>query len=558
MFRRFIPTLLAAGLAAGCASVATTQSAAPVPANLQPGNERMTASLAATGVQIYECRAIKDKPGQYEWAFVAPEADLFDRSGRKVGRHYAGPHWEALDGSRVVATLKERAPAPAAGAIPWLLLTARPAGPEGAFSKATSIQRVNTVGGVAPQTGCSQASLGATSRVAYKADYNFFATAAHANAVTDWNAKAGDFVAGARMGTPPAIRLMAVVQTAVLESVKAAPAGGGDAAVAAANRTVLLRLLPGQAANIEAAYQSAIKAIPEGPARAAGIQAGEKAAAAVLAARSDDGAGAPEQYRPSATPGTYIPTVIPGASQWAQRKPWLMSRPDQFRPAPPPPLSSALWSRDYNEVKLLGSRNSTVRTPGQTDAAKFWEFSLPSIYFNVVSSAAAAEPRDLARNAKLYAAAAQAMDDALIAVMDAKYHYNFWRPATAIRNGDADGNDATARDAGWVPLIDAPMHPEYPSAHAILAGAVGAVLQAEIGPGPVPVLATTSPTLKGAQRRWSRVEDFMQEVADARVHEGIHYRHSTEVGLGMGKRIGALAVSRHLAPGASASASASR
>jgi hypothetical protein len=313
--------------------------------------------------------------------------------------------------------------------------------------------------------------------------------------------------------------------------------------VAAANRAVLLRLLPGQQAAIDAAYQAALKAVPEGAVRAAGIEAGEKAAAAVLAARSNDGAGAPEQYRPSAAPGSYVPTVIPGASQWAQRKPWLMSRPDQFRPAPPPPLASALWSRDYNEVKLLGSRNSAARTAEQTDVARFWEYSLPAIYFSVVRSAA---PRDLVASAKLYAAAAQAMDDALIAVMDAKYHYNFWRPATAIRNGDADGNDATTRDAGWAPLIDAPLHPEYPSAHSILAGAVGAVLQAQLGAGPVPVLSTTSPTLKGTVRRWTRVEDFMQEVASARVYEGIHYRHSTEIGLAMGRQIGALAAARHL------------
>lgn len=183
MFKKSIPALLAAALLAGCANVATPHSAAPVPAHLQPGHERMTASLAATGVQIYECRAIKDKPGQGEWAFVAPDADLFDRSGRKVGRHYAGPHWEALDGSRVVATLKERAPAPAPGAIPWLLLTARSVGPQGAFSKVTSIQRVNTVGGAAPSSGCTQAMLGTSTRVAYTADYNFFAAAQQVGAL---------------------------------------------------------------------------------------------------------------------------------------------------------------------------------------------------------------------------------------------------------------------------------------------------------------------------------------------------------------------------------------
>jgi len=131
--------------------------------------------------------------------------------------------------------------------------------------------------------------------------------------------------------------------------------------------------------------------------------------------------------------------------------------------------------------------------------------------------------------------------------MDAKYHYNFWRPVTAIRNADQDGNDATERDAGWVSLIDSPLHPEYPSAHSILAGAVGALLKAELGSVPVPVLSTASPTLKGVTRRWTSLDDFMHEVANARVYEGIHYRNSTEVGLSMGRRIGALAAARHLA-----------
>ena len=549
MSRFILSALLAATtVAAGCATVSAQHAAAPIPSKLQPAaNERLLATASAKGVQIYECRAVKDKAGQFEWALVAPEADLFDAAGRKIGRHYAGPHWEAADGSRVGASVTERAAAPSADAIPWLLLAATPAGPEGSFSKVSSIQRVNTAGGIAPQDGCTQASAGAKARIGYTADYHLFVRAAYADAVTTWNTKAGDLIADAKMGTPPAIRLMALVQTAVHEAVKAVPAASGDAAVAAANRVTLLRLLPSQEAAINAAYQAALANVADGPARTAGVEAGEKAAAAVLAARADDGAGVPEKYRPSAAPGSYIPTVIPAVPQWPQRKPWLMAKPEQFRPAPPPALTSALWSRDYNEIKALGSRASTARSAEQTEIARFWEFSLPSIYFNVVRSGVSAAPRDLAQNARLYATAAQAMDDALIAVMDAKYHYNFWRPATAIRNGDTDGNDATVRDAGWTPLIDAPLHPEYPSAHSILAGAVGTVLQAEIGSGPVPSLSTTSPTLKGAARRWSSIDDFMQEVANARVYEGIHFRHSTEVGLAMGKQIGALAVSRHLA-----------
>jgi len=148
-----------------------------VPDKLKPGaNESVAMIVPAKGVQIYECRAKKDQVGEYEWAFVAPEADLFDARGIRIGRHYAGPHWESTDGSKILGTVKERIDAPVANAIPWLLLAARSVGPEGSFSKVTSIQRVNTVGGVAPKAGCSQATAGAPARIDYTADYYFFTT----------------------------------------------------------------------------------------------------------------------------------------------------------------------------------------------------------------------------------------------------------------------------------------------------------------------------------------------------------------------------------------------
>jgi hypothetical protein len=149
-------------------------------------------------------------------------------------------------------------------------------------------------------------------------------------------------------------------------------------------------------------------------------------------------------------------------------------------------------ARDYNEIKAVGAKNSTTRTPAQTETARFWEANGPVIYYPVVRSVANMPGRDVTQNARLFALTAEAIDDALIAVFDAKYQYNFWRPITAIRNGDIDGNDATERDAGWLPLVDAPMHPEYPCAHCIVSGAVAGVLVAEIGTGPTPTLSTTS------------------------------------------------------------------
>ncbi|MGH8284564.1 MAG: vanadium-dependent haloperoxidase, partial [Steroidobacteraceae bacterium] len=266
----------------------------------------------------------------------------------------------------------------------------------------------------------------------------------------------------------------------------------------------------------------------------------------ILALRADDGADAPESYRPHATPGVYVPTVLPVVPNWPQRKPWVMARPDQFRPGPPPSLASDTWARDYNEVKTLGAMHSVHRTAEQTEIARFWEGTGPTIYFPVARSVANVSGREVTQNARLLAVVAQSMDDAMIAVLDAKYHYGFWRPITAIRNGDIDGNDATARDASWAPFIDTPMHPEYPCAHCIVSGAIGAVLHAEVGARPIPKLSTTSPTAPGTVRSWTRVDDFVQEVANARIYDGVHYRSSTEVGSAMGKKIGELAAAKYL------------
>lgn len=387
---------------------------------------------------------------------------------------------------------------------------------------------------------------------------------AKADVITDWNLKTGTLITESKMGTPPAIRVMAIVQTSAYGAVNAItqryPAaasmprvtkGGAsiDAAVAAAHRSALLKLLPAQQASIDAAYQAALASITEGDAKSAGIAIGEQAAAQVLAQRAADGAITPAAYRPHTSAGAYVPTAAPAVPQWSQRKPWLMTGAAQFRPAAPPALAGQVWVRDYNEVKALGSKTSASRSAEQTEIALFWEYSLPSIYYGVVRSVAGQPGREPTRNALLYAMAAQAMDDAMIGVFDAKYHYNFWRPVTAIRNGDIDGQDGTQRDASWTSLIDSPMHPEYPSAHAILASAVATVLKADIGAEPVPALSTTSPTAKGVTRRWTSLDDFVREVSDARIYGGIHFRTATEIGAEMGRRIGELAAKRLHTPG---------
>ena len=381
------------------------------------------------------------------------------------------------------------------------------------------------------------------------------APGAHADVVTDANAKAADVVS--RIPAPPiTVRMMAIVQVSVFESVNAitgrypayrakmtaAPGASVEAAVASATRTALLKILPAQQAAIDADYQALLGRVPDGPAKVAGIAVGEQAANAIVALCADDGMVAPDVYRPHAAAGVYVPTVGPAVPHWGKRRPWAMTRGDQFRPGPPPSLTSDTWVRDYNEIKAIGSRNSTQRTPEQTAIAKFWEATAPAVYWPIARSVAAVPGREVTDNARLLAVAAMAMDDALIAVFDGKYTYNLWRPVTAIRNGDLDGNNATDRDPGWTPFIETPMHPEYPCAHCIVAGALGAVLEAEIGSGPTPTLSSASSTAGGAVRTWASVGDFTKEVAQARIYDGVHYRFSTEVGSAMGKKIGELAV----------------
>jgi hypothetical protein len=381
------------------------------------------------------------------------------------------------------------------------------------------------------------------------------APGAHADIVTDANARAADVVS--RLPAPPiTVRMMAVVQVSVFEAVNAvtgryppqraklapAPGASADAAVAAATRTALSKLMPAQQAAIDADYQALLASVPDGPAKTAGIALGEQAATAIVALCADDGMVAPDSYRPHTAAGVYVPTMGPAVPHWGKRRPWVMPRGDHVRPGPPPALTSETWARDFNEIKAVGGRTSAQRTPEQTAIAKFWEATAPAVYWPLARGVAGMPGRDVTDNARLLALAAMAMDDALIAVFDGKYTYNLWRPVTAIRNGDLDGNSATERDAGWTPFIDTPMHPEYPCAHCIVGSSLAAVLEAELGSGPSPRLSSASPTAGGAVRTWASPAEFAREVAQARIYDGVHYRTSTEVGSAMGKKIGELAV----------------
>src|SRR6266702_1965790 len=241
------------------------------------------------------------------------------------------------------------------------------------------------------------------------------------------------------------------------------PNASAEAAAAGAAREILMRQYPGQKARIDTAFAATLEKMPDSPARAAGIALGEKVAAMVFTDRQNDDTNVPDTYRPMTRPGVWVPTTPPLFPQYATAKPWGMKSASQFRPGPPPKLSSALYARDYNEVKEFGGVKSIKRSDAQSDAVRFWtQANLGPAWYQAATQLSAQKGLGLADNARLFALLSMGLANCFITDWDAKFTYNFWRPVTAIRNGDQDGNDATERDAGWVPVNATPMHPEYP------------------------------------------------------------------------------------------------
>jgi hypothetical protein len=311
---------------------------------------------------------------------------------------------------------------------------------------------------------------------------------------------------------------------------------------------VLASLNPDRPADVQARLATYLAQIPDGPGKTAAISLGEAVGSRILAARADDGSNAPDTYRPRAAPGRYVPTPPTVAPQWPGVRPFAMTSPRQFRPPPPPALESAQWARDYNEIREFGARDSTRRSARQTEDARFWLATTGDVYYPIVRQIAANRRLDLVDTARLYALAAMARADAFIAVFDAKYHYELWRPVTAIRNGDIDNNPATERDPDWRPIDATPMHPEYPCAHCIVAASMASVLEAELGTADIPEVAVASPATPSVTHRWTNLNVFVKEVSEARIWAGFHYRTSTEVGADMGRRIGAHVVANYLQP----------
>jgi hypothetical protein len=267
-----------------------------------------------------------------------------------------------------------------------------------------------------------------------------------------------------------------------------------------------------------------------------------------LEARANDGCDAPDAYRPRTTPGVYVPTAITISSMWPDMKPFVMAKGSQFRPKPPVALESKEWATDYNELKEYGGQISAKRTAQQTETAQFWLVGPPVAYHPFIRQFVTAKQMSVVDSARLMALVSVGLTDAIIAVLDAKYHYNFWRPITAIRNGDMDGNPATDRVATWQPIAPTPMHPEYPCAHCIQSGSVAGAVKAVLGTADIPEIAITSPTAPGVTHRWTNMTAFTEEIANARIWAGFHYRFSTRVGTQMGYQIGDYVVKNVMQP----------
>lgn len=387
-------------------------------------------------------------------------------------------------------------------------------------------------------------------------------TVLRADVITDWNKTAIDVMRAVSVAGNPWTRSMAIMNVSMADAVNSVenrysrftpelpsdPNASSEAAAAAAARDILMRQYPGQKAKIDEAYAASLAKVPDGPARAAGISLGEKVAAAVFTERQNDQTNLPDTYRPIATPGVWVPTTPPLFPQYAIAKPWGMDSASQFRPGPPPALNSALYARDYNETKDFGGVKSTKRTDAQSDAVRFWtQINLGPAWFQAAAQVSDRKNLSLSDKERVFALMSMALANCFIVDWDAKFTYNFWRPITAIRNGDQDGNDATERDAAWQPLNATPMHPEYPSQAGINAGAASGVLEAIFGKEPEGFVATDINDAR-LSRQFASFAQMDQEHKEVRIWGGIHFRNSLEVGDVMGKKIADHLVANYMKP----------
>ena len=386
------------------------------------------------------------------------------------------------------------------------------------------------------------------------------ASAAGADVITSWNGTVN------AIGGPQIQRTWAMVHLAMFDAVNAieggytpyqaalpAPAIGAssEAAAAAAAHGVLVRLFPARAADLAAALAVSLSTIPDGAAETSGVAFGDAVAAALYAARLDDNMlAAGPVYTSTDEPGDYQRTpgappqpVNTGAPGW---RPFALANASQFRPSGPPQLGSGRYAQDLDETRRLGVSVGSERTPDQ-DLIGRWHTEQGQFQFNrIARTELAGDGGSILEHARLLALLNMALADAITAVFDAKYTYRYWRPVTAIRRAEEDGNAHTSPDTTWTPFLPTPPHPEYPAAHGAGQGAGARVMKAYFGPHHA--FLATSASVPGAVRSFTNFDAFADDGAAARIYGGMHFRNSTEVGLRMGTKVANWVLQHYLLP----------
>src|SRR6478736_386030 len=392
---------------------------------------------------------------------------------------------------------------------------------------------------------------------------------ARADVVTDWNKNTVDEIRKLGLGPNPATRTLAIAHIAAYEAVNAVTKShepyhaaltpilpvSQPAAVVSAVYWALVLQFPNEKPTLDSLLTQSLSEIPDGEAKQHGLELGKDAALDIFALRIGDGASATAAYPGSADPGKWRPTPRADLSTplaalepwWRNVKPFALTSPAQLRPAAPPAITSAEFATAYLETKSLGKIDSTTRTADQTQIANFWKQPTHVPFNAIARSVSKAKEFSLEENARLFALLNITLADTRIAVWDAKYQYGYWRPITAI-NTDVDYGNATAvPDTTWLPLIETPNHPEYPSRHSVTDGKDRHLLAAVFGSDDVS-FAVGSDSLTGTTRGFERFSDAEQENANSRIYGGIHYRFSNDAGIALGHQIADYVVANYLKP----------
>ena len=370
--------------------------------------------------------------------------------------------------------------------------------------------------------------------------------------ITEWSVTASRLAASTRMPplrTPISLALLHLAmhaavtavedgrEHAVLRPARSRPASAVAAAVEAGYQVLMAEFPPEQVA-IRATYERLFDAELDARAKAHGISIGAAVAHGLLRQRASDGRNAIVPYTPGTGAGVWVPTppaFLPENTAFLARvTPFTMNSPSRVRPNGPPRLRSKRWADDFNEVKRRGSRDSAERRPDETATALFWEPLAGTVWPATIRRLAQEQALDLSHSARFQAAAFMAFADALIACWDAKYHFNFWRPVTAIRQGDTDDNDRTEADPVWEPLSITPNFPEYASGHTCATAAVAHTIENYFD-RQVPIPARNVVT--GEERVYQRADDVVDEVVEARMLLGLHFRSADEDGADIGQRV---------------------